>query len=88
MVAVVVAFLSYRLLTTSRQGVVTGILYPVENPSALIEGDLVKEGDTLRGITVVKIHRTEVEFEKNGKRWKQRVGERPNPAWKEDEDAR
>jgi hypothetical protein len=39
------------------------------------------------GATVVKIHRREVEFEKNGKGWKQRVRQRPNPAWTENEDA-
>jgi len=62
------------------RGVVAGIFYSVrsiENSSAFIDGHIVKEGDTIYGATVVKINRTTVEFEKNEKRWKQRVLERP-----------
>jgi len=36
-------------------------------------------------VTVVKIHEAEVEFKKNHKLWKQRVGQSPNPAWTEDD---
>lgn len=87
-IAVVIAvFLGHSLLTTARQGVVTGILYTtIESSSAVIDGQIVKEGDTIHNVTVTKIHKSEVEFEKNGKRWKQRVGQRPNPAWTENED--
>jgi len=80
--AVFVVFLGYHLFGKTRPGTVTGILYTIENSSALIDGQIVKEGDTINGATVVKIYRTEVEFRKNGRLWKQRVGQRPRSAWK------
>jgi len=82
--AVFVVFSGYHLFTKQELGTVTGILYTIENSSALIDGQIVKEGDTINGVTVVRIHRTEVEFRKNGRLWKQRVAQRPNPAWKKD----
>jgi len=85
MVAVIVVFWGYHLLTKVEPGTITGILYTVESPSALIDGQVVKEGDIMRGVTVLKIHRTEVEFKKKDKVWKQRVGQRPNPAWTEED---
>ncbi len=85
MAAVIVVFSGYHLLTKARPGTVTGILYTVESPSALIDGQIVKKGDIIRGVTVVKIHEAEVEFKKNHKLWKQRVGQPPNPAWTEDD---
>jgi len=46
---------------------VTGIIYNVENPSAIVSGEVVHEGDMIDGCRVVKISEAEVEFEKNGK---------------------
>ncbi len=83
--AVIVVILGYSLRTTAEHGVVTGILYTIENSSAIIDGEIVREGDVMHGVEVVKIHMTVVEFEKNHKRWKQRVGGRPNRAWLEDD---
>lgn len=79
--AVIVVFLGYYLLTKAEPGTVTGILYTQESPSAVIDGRVVREGDTIQGVTVLKIHKAEVEFHRNYKVWKQRVGQRPNPAW-------
>ncbi len=70
-------------LVKPKCGVVNGILYSIEDSSVIIDGQILKEGDTISGVKVVKIHRAEVEFEKNQKRWKQRVGSRPNAAWEE-----
>lgn len=64
-----------------KPGVVTGILYDVEKPCAVVGGETVNEGDVVKGIKVVKIHRGEVEFEKNGEVWRQLLGGQPNPAW-------
>ena len=61
-------------------------------PWAVIRGQVVREGETIDGIKVVKIHplknnaegiRTEpkVEFEKDGKRWTQEEEEPPAPEW-------
>jgi len=83
MVAVFVVFSGYHLFGSARHGTVKGILYTVENSSAIIDDQLVKEGDTIDGVTVLKIDRDKVEFEKNHKVWEQRVGQRPNPAWTE-----
>jgi hypothetical protein len=67
-VAVIVVFVGHSLSTKARRGVVTGILYTIENSSAIIDDQLVKEGDMIYGATVVKIHRREVEFEKKSER--------------------
>lgn len=61
--------------------VVTGITYAEEDPSAVVGYDIVHEGDTIRGVKVVKIYRDKVEFEKDDKRWTQEVREKPNRAW-------
>jgi hypothetical protein len=69
---VLIAVLSYMYLPVFKQAVaqpfqlrVTAILYS-DDPSALIDGEIVKEGQTIKGATVVKIHRHEVELEKDG----------------------
>ena len=85
MAAVIVVFAGYYLSTKPRPGTVTGILYTAESPSAVIDGQVVKEGDTIHGVKVIKTHKAEVEFRKDRKVWKQRVGRRPNSAWIEDD---
>jgi hypothetical protein len=50
-----------------------GILYSEGNSSAIIDGKIVKEGDIINGIKVVKINKDTVEFEKDGERWTQRT---------------
>lgn len=51
---------------------ITGIVYS-DTPSAVINNQIVSEGDKVSGATVVKINRDSVEFEMNGKKWKQKV---------------
>jgi membrane-associated HD superfamily phosphohydrolase len=64
--------------------VITGIAFSGDKSSAvLINGKIVYEGKCIGDIKVVSISKEEVEFEKNGKRWKQRVSEPPNLAWQE-----
>lgn len=55
--------------------VVNGILYSEDNAAALIGPRIVHEGDIVGGVTVIKVHKDKVEFEKNGRRWTQTVGE-------------
>ena len=62
---------------------VNGILYTIENSSALIDGHIVREGDTIYGVKIIKIDQTKVEFEKNGKTWEQRVRQWPDPVWRQ-----
>ena len=53
--------------------IVKGIVYCEDDPSAVIGSQIVHEGDEVTGATVVKISEDSVEFEKNGKRWTQKV---------------
>ena len=62
-------------------GVITGIVYAEEKPSAIIDGQIVHEGETIHNVTVAKIHRDKIEFQKNDKRWKQKVQETPEAFW-------
>jgi len=79
---IIVVFLCYNLWGSVGYGVVNGVLYNVENnSSAIIEGEIVKEGDVIHEVRVIKIYKAQVEFEKDGKVWKQQVGEYPNSAW-------
>lgn len=81
---VIVAMIGHYVWTAKKEvavrGVVTGITYAEGNPSAVIDGNIVYEGETINGVKVVKIYRDKVEFEKNSKRWIQQVRENPNPS--------
>jgi hypothetical protein len=61
--------------TTGGSGalIVKGILYSRDEPSAVVSGQVVYEGDEILGATVVKINESSVEFEMNGKKWMQKV---------------
>ena len=63
-------------------GRVQGIMYS-EDKASIILGNrgIVHEGDIIRGVAIAKIHKDRVEFIKNEKRWTQKVGEAPDPAW-------
>ncbi|MGD8787383.1 MAG: hypothetical protein PVJ60_08165, partial [Phycisphaerales bacterium] len=50
-----------------------GILYTEDKSSAAINGQVMYEGEKIRGVTIVKITKESVEFEFNGKRWTQKV---------------
>jgi hypothetical protein len=54
--------------------VVSGILYSSDRPAAIVDTQLVHEGQQISGATVKKIERDGVEFEWNGQTWKQTVG--------------
>ncbi len=64
-------------------GLVRGILYSKTKPSTVINDKrkIVYEGNTIEGVTIVKIHKDKVEFAKNDQRWTQKVGEAPNAHW-------
>ncbi len=66
---------------TTKRGVVTGIFYTDESPSAVVGCKIVHQGDTIDGAKVVGIDRSEVEFEKGGEKWRQKVQEAPKSAW-------
>ncbi|MBN2138399.1 MAG: hypothetical protein JW720_11390 [Sedimentisphaerales bacterium] len=70
-------------LRASTRGMIDGILFCPDRSSALIDGQVLKVGDEIYGVEVVEIEKRIVIFEKNGKRWEQRVREYPNSAWDE-----
>lgn len=59
--------------STTNKVVVTGIMYHAENPSAVVSGRVVREGDMIDGYKVVRIHRDKVQFEKKGKSFTKQV---------------
>jgi hypothetical protein len=55
--------------------VVTGILYSPDNPAAIVDTQVVHEGEQISGATVEKIEKDGIQFERNGRRWKQTVAQ-------------
>jgi len=51
----------------SNKGMVTGIIYNAENPSAIVYGQVVHEGDIVGDYKVVRIYPKKVELNKKGK---------------------
>ncbi|MHC4362516.1 MAG: thioredoxin domain-containing protein [Planctomycetota bacterium] len=49
----------------------TAILYAEDNPLAMVDGKIVREGDMIGGVKVVKILKNGVEFETSDTRWTQ-----------------
>jgi hypothetical protein len=62
-----------EVVTTPKEVSLKGILYSEDNPSAIIDGKIAKEGDIINDINVIKIHKDRVEFEKDGVKWTQRA---------------
>jgi hypothetical protein len=71
--------MQFSSLTTTQTGVETGrlvikgIVHSGDKSTAIIDNEIVREGEEILGATVVKINKDSVEFEKKGKTWKQRV---------------
>jgi len=68
---------------TLARGIVTGIVHSEDKPSAIIDGRIVYERDTILRVRVVKIHRNRVDFVKGGQEWSQEVRETPSSYWRE-----
>ena len=67
---------------TPPKGLVTGIVRSGDSATAVVGTQIVREGDTLDSVRVVKIHDDRVEFEKDGARWTQKLNEPPGPQWR------
>lgn len=63
-------------------GLVTGILYSQDRPAALVDHKIVHNGEVINGVTVVSISNDRVAFEKSGKKWEQKVQQKPESYWK------
>jgi hypothetical protein len=64
------------------RGMVTGVLYSIYKPSAIVDHKVVHEGDTIYGATVIRIYKDKVRFSKEGKNWEQGVQQSPESYWK------
>ena len=53
--------------------IVKGVLYSSDKPAAIVSNKIVHVGDIISGATIVKINLNSVEFEKDGKKWTQKV---------------
>jgi hypothetical protein len=60
---------------TAETGALTvkGIVFSKNKPSAIINNQILSEGQTFDGVTIIKITKETVEFEANEKRWTQMV---------------
>jgi hypothetical protein len=58
-------------------GTVTGIVYYNDSGAALIGGEVMRENDVVMDVKIIKVLPDYVEFEKQGKKWKQGVGQTP-----------
>lgn len=58
---------------TAVELLVTGILHSEDKPAAIVNTQIVHEGQQISGATVEKIDADGVQFESNGRRWKQTI---------------
>lgn len=66
---------------TETVGMVSGIVYGRQKKSALINREIVHEGDIIYGVKVVRIDRKKVAFQKGDSKWDQTVGGIPETFW-------
>ena len=74
-------FSSSSNTATSMGERVTGVLHSNDRPAAIIGYRIVHEGEVIRDVKVVKIHKDKVEFEKGDRRWTQTIQGAPTPYW-------
>ena len=70
------------VVKSSDRGLVRGIVYSEDHGSALIDETIVQAGTVIGDVKVVNIHAGGVEFEKEGQRWIQTIGEAPDVKWR------
>ncbi|MBN2019991.1 MAG: hypothetical protein JW749_07190 [Sedimentisphaerales bacterium] len=64
-----------------RFGVVTAILYCEDEPTVLIEDQVLHEGDSIHDVKILDIGADKVQFGKNNEQWEQRVQEPAKAEW-------
>jgi thioredoxin 1 len=62
-------------VTLNKDVSLTGIFYTKDDPDpmAIVDGNIVRQGDVIDGVRVLKIHKDKVEFERNGQTWSQSI---------------
>jgi hypothetical protein len=63
------------------EGTVSGVVYSDDMATAVIGTKIVHQGEKTGDIKVVKISSEGVEFEKNGHKWTQKIGEAASSQW-------
>jgi len=63
-------------------GIIAGIIYSTDNPTAIIDNTVVHQNETINGAKVVRIYKDKVEFEKNSRTWTQQIREVREDNWK------
>jgi hypothetical protein len=76
-----IAIQSVQSVSPTGHGIVTGILYNEGSPLTVIDGEIVRENQSIYGVKVVKINHDCVEFENSSVRWNQRVNEPSSDNW-------
>jgi hypothetical protein len=61
-------------------GLITAIIYS-DKPSAVIDRQIVHNGDTIHGVKVQQIYKNKIEFENGGIKWEQQVQQTPSNYW-------
>jgi len=69
-------------LKTPERGVVGAIAYDLKGSFAMVDGQIVRQAETIDNVRIVKIYPDAVEFEKNGERWTQQLGQVQETFWK------
>ena len=64
-----------------RFGVVTAILYCEDEPTVLIEDQVLHPGDVIHDVKIISINEKTVQFGKNGEQWEQGVQEAAKAEW-------
>ena len=74
-----------RTTNTLPKGLVRSIIKysDPEKSNAVVGSHTVHKGDTVYGIKIIAIRSDEVEFEKDGRQWTQRVNEPPSQDWQQ-----
>jgi hypothetical protein len=68
-------------MQAKQAGLISGILYSVDKPAAIVGSKIVYQEDKLGDVRVVKINVGTIEFDKNGHSWTQKIGELPSSMW-------
>lgn len=59
--------------SASSELVVKGIVFSQNKPSAIVNNEILTEGQSINGVTIVRITKETVEFKANNKNWTQQV---------------
>ncbi|OHB59106.1 MAG: hypothetical protein A2Y12_12810 [Planctomycetes bacterium GWF2_42_9] len=62
-------------------GLITAIIYSPDKSSAVIDSEIVHNGDTIHGVKVKQIHNNKIEFERDAVTWEQQVQQTPSNYW-------